>query len=94
KADLTVLSAPQGDVKLSLSETASFPTKTDDEEAYLNLSLLLREADLQECFKLDSQILYREFFLKERLPRELLEKLRPFLIRKRRATLRTHYKGE
>ncbi len=94
QADILSLAAPKGDVKVSLSETEAFPSKTADEDAYMNLSLLARTAALDECFKLDERVLYKEFFLKERLSPELLEKLKEYVIRKRQAILRTRYKHE
>jgi len=94
EADILSLAAPKGDIKVSLAETEVFPSKTADEDAYLNLSLLARQADLEECFKLDERVLYKEFFLKERLTPELLEKLREYVIKRRQTILRTRYRHD
>ncbi|MBN2227110.1 MAG: PD-(D/E)XK nuclease family protein [candidate division Zixibacteria bacterium] len=94
EADILSLASTKGDVKVSLSENEAFPSKTADEDAYMDLSLLAREAGLEECFKLDEKVLYKEFFIKERLTPELLEKLKEYVIRKRQTTLRTRYTHE
>lgn len=92
--DVTNIAAPGGSVKLSSSEADAFPTKTDSEEDYLAIAQLAREANLDECFQLDTNILYKEFFARERLPEELTEKLKKFLIKKRRDVMRAYYKGQ
>ncbi|SYZ72419.1 conserved hypothetical protein [Candidatus Zixiibacteriota bacterium] len=94
ETEVTALTAPEGNVKISFSEADGFPSKTEDEETYLKLSLLAREANLEECFKLDQNVLYKEFFAKERLPQEVQEQLKEFLRRKREIRLTTRFEEE
>ncbi len=94
EADVTNIAADAGSISISVREAETFPTKSDSEDDYLVLSQHAREAALDECFKLDPNILYKEYFARERLPRDLAEKLRKYLIKKRQATLRTYYKGQ
>jgi len=90
--DVTNIIAETGSVKLMVREGAAFPSKSGDEEAFLTISQLAREAGLDESFKLDERALYKEFYSKERLPDDLREKLKKFLIEKRQEILKTYYK--
>jgi CRISPR/Cas system-associated exonuclease Cas4 (RecB family) len=92
--DVTNIAASQGSVTVSSLESESFPTKTDNEEAYLAISLLAREAGLEECFKLDPRVLYKEFFARKRLPGDLEAKFNEYLIKKHQSTVRTYFKGQ
>ncbi|MCX6826692.1 MAG: hypothetical protein NTV06_05425, partial [candidate division Zixibacteria bacterium] len=96
EVDINRLDAPNGHVKLSLSgATEAFPTKTNDEVAYLEISLLTREAGLDECFILDGNILYKEFYLGEKLPEELRKKFQQYIINsKQKFSIRPHYKNQ
>lgn len=93
EVDITNIAATHGSIKVSIYEIETFPTKTDSEEDYLAVSIAVREAGLDECFKLDPKILYEELYAKERLPEDLMEKLRKYLKRKKRGRVRTYYKG-
>jgi len=92
--DITRLEGSGGHIKLSVSESETFPTKSDDENAYYEISALVREAGIEECFKLDQNILYKEFFVREKLPPALKERLQAFLRRKRQAIVRASYEKE
>ncbi len=92
--DVSNLAAPRGSITISSQETQAFPGKTDDEEAYLEISMYIRNAGLDECFKLDQNILYKDFYVREKLPHDLAEKLSKYLVKKRRDTIRTYYKGQ
>ena len=92
--DVTNLAASRGSITWSSQDSKSFPTKTDDEEAYLEISMYARNAGLDECFKLDSGVLYKDFYAKEKLPPDLADKLSKYLVSKRRDTIRTYYKGQ
>ncbi len=82
-ADVTALEAPNGSLKIRKSVSQVFPSKSDDEKAYMEISFLVREAGIEECLKLDQNVLYKEFYAKEKLPHELNEKLQEFLREKR-----------
>ena len=94
KSEVTNIAAPKGSLIIQSSQSDAFPTKTDNSDDYLAISQLTREAGLEECFKLDQNALYKEFYAKEKLPKELAEKLRKYLIKKRRDTIKTYYKGQ
>ncbi len=90
--DITNIMADTGSITLSVRESEAFPTKSGDEEAFLAISQLAREAGLEESFKLDERALYKEFYARERLPGDLKEKLKKYLIKKRQEILKTYYK--
>jgi hypothetical protein len=94
KADLSRLDSDSGHVSVKISESGAFPSKTADEKAFAELSFLVREAGLVECFKLDIGTLYKEFFIKEKLPADLTERLRQYIIRKKKAQVFPKHKTE
>ncbi|HDL03417.1 MAG TPA: PD-(D/E)XK nuclease family protein [candidate division Zixibacteria bacterium] len=91
--DVTNLKAERGSITLHKQEFKTFPGVTDSDEEYLKITMLARDAGLDECFKLDQNILYKEFFAKEKLPSELADKLAKYVISKKRYTVRPYYKG-
>jgi len=93
RADLTTLEGESGALKLSLTERDAFPGKTENEDDFLAISLLARQAGLEECFRLETATLYKEFYARERLEPELKEKLKKYLIRRRQEIIRTRYKN-
>ncbi len=90
--DLAGLEAPHGSVKITISEVESFPSKNESEDDYLEISYMARQAGLEECFKLDQNILYKEFYAKERLPENLADKLKNFLRMKKSSRITANYK--
>ncbi|UCD93766.1 MAG: PD-(D/E)XK nuclease family protein [Candidatus Zixiibacteriota bacterium] len=92
--DVTNVAATEGSVTVSATESESFPTKSDNEKEYLAISLLAREGGLEECFKLDPRVLYKEFFARKRLPEDLEARLKKYLIKKRQSIVRTYFKGQ
>jgi RecB family exonuclease len=82
QADINVLAAPDGHLTVTAKEQIYFPGKTEDEKGYMDLSLLARQADLEECFKLDQNVLYKEFYARGRLSEELTKRLEEYLKRK------------
>jgi RecB family exonuclease len=94
ETDITNIMGDTGSLTLHVKEGEAFPSKSVDEEAFLAISQLAREAGLDESFKLDENVLYKEFYIKERLPEDLKERLKKYLIKKRQETLRTYYKKQ
>jgi len=90
--DLTRLETDRGHIKVTITESEEFPSMTRDNDAFLAISQLLREAGIDTCFKLDVNSLFKELYSKEKLPPELKEKLDRFVIRKRNERLTTSYK--
>lgn len=94
ETDVTNIVAEAGSIKLTVRESEAFPSKSGNEEAFLAISQLAREAGLDESFKLDERVLYKEFYSKERLPGDFKEKLKKYLIKKRQEILKTYYKKQ
>jgi putative RecB family exonuclease len=92
ESGLTVLQASHGSLKVTSTETIGFPSKTADERAYLDLSLMLRGAGLDDCFKLDQNALYRDYYKPQRLPPDLLERLEKYLVRRRSSRISARIK--
>ena len=63
-----------------IAEKEELPGKSRNEDAYVQMSILARDAGLDECFKLEQRVLYKDFLLKDRLPEDLAIKLRELLI--------------
>ena len=91
ETDLMRLDTDLGNIKVTTTESAGFPTKTEDDRAYVQISRIVRDAGLDECFKLEPNVLYKEFFAKEKLDANLMEKLRGFLRTKSSSIIRTSY---
>lgn len=83
ESDLTKLYSAAGELNARFSEGEEFPSKTANSDAYLNLSILARDAGLDEAFKLDQNVLYKEFYRSDKLPPELKQKLGVFLVKKK-----------
>jgi putative RecB family exonuclease len=93
QTELTRLDSKIGHVRVSSSEAEGFPSMSEDENAFVRISVLARQAGLEECFKLDGNALYKEYFLKERLDAGMMEKLRQFLRSRRTDRITASYKG-
>jgi RecB family exonuclease len=92
QTDLTRLDSDRGNVRVTLKEIEEFPSKSRDEKSFTELTMLARDARLDECFKLDQNVLYKEFFRTEKLPPDLMEKMRVYLRRRMQSVLRTSFK--
>ncbi len=89
ESDLTKLYSADGEVNVRFSESEEFPSKTANSDAFLNLSILARDAGLDEVFKLDQNVLYKEFYRADKLPPELKEKMGVFLVKRKSARVTT-----
>jgi RecB family exonuclease len=94
KNEVTSVSADHGTVNVSITETEGFPSKKENEDAYFDISRLVRDADLSECFKLDQNVLFKDFYVKNRLPDDLREKLEEFKRTRKKEVVRTQFKGK
>ena len=90
--EITRLDSDRGNLKVITQETEEFPSKSRDEKVFTALSIIARDADLKECFKLDQNVLYKEFYRTEKLPPDLMQKLQKYLRKKKQSILRTSYK--
>lgn len=91
KTDMSRLDTDTGFLKITSTEKDGFPSKTEDNNTFIKMSQLARAAGLDECFKLEPNVLFKELFAKEKLDKELTEKLSQFVRKKRSDTIRTSY---
>jgi putative RecB family exonuclease len=89
--DISRLDSERGHIKITIKELEEFPTRTADNKAYAEISFLAREAKLDECFKLEPNVLY-SLYAGGRLPENLTEKLRSFLQKKLKKTATPYLK--
>ncbi len=92
KTDMVRLDSDSGFIKITSTEKDGFPTKTEDNKAFMRLSQIARAAGLDECFKLETNILFKELYAKEKLDENLTEQLSQFVRKKRSDIIRTNYK--
>lgn len=80
-ADLEVnrLVCPGGEVTVKPSVKEKFITKTEDAEAFADLSFLVRQYQLDDYFKLDSGALMKDIYAMKRLENDKLVKLEKFV---------------
>ncbi|MBU8934072.1 MAG: PD-(D/E)XK nuclease family protein [candidate division Zixibacteria bacterium] len=71
-----------GYVTVKSSRDEKFVTKTSNPKAFAELSFVARQLELDDYFKLDGPTLMKEVFRKQRLDKESLEKLTPFVVPK------------
>jgi RecB family exonuclease len=91
KTDITRLEGDSGFLKITSTEKEGFPAKTENNQAFAKISLLARNAGLVECFKLEPNVLFKEFYSRKKLDEDLTEKLSIFVRKKRSDILRTSY---
>jgi len=92
KTEMNRLDAVTGFLKITSTEKEGFPTKTEDNQAFIKISQLAREAGLDECFKLEPNVLFKDLYAGKKLDDALMEKLSKFVRKKRSDTIRTNYK--
>lgn len=78
--DLSRIDSESGYVRMTSREKEEFPSMTKNQDAFVAMSELMREAKIDEAFKLDVRALYRDFFAKGFLPDEIMGKLKQYLI--------------
>lgn len=76
---LTGFEGDGGKVKVTLKQTEKFVTKTEDSDSFADLVALARQLNLDEFMTLDSNALYKEGIVKERLPEDAMNRLKEFL---------------
>lgn len=91
KTDMSRLDADTGFIKITSNEKDGFPSKTEDGKAFIKMSQLARSAGLDECFKLEPNVLFKELFAKERLDKSLMDELGKFLRKKRSDRINSSY---
>ena len=70
------------DITVKLATEEKLPTRTDNPNAVAELSQLIRQWGLDECFTLDNTVFLRDVYRKGLLNEEQLKKLSPYLVEK------------
>ncbi len=78
--DISRLDGDLGRINMSLARKDEFVSKSRDEDAFVKLSALSRDLNLEEYFTLDTRSLMKEVYLKKRLPEEQLKLLEEFVV--------------
>ena len=91
KTDMIRLDSDSGYIKITSTEKDGFPSKTEDNKAFVMLSQLARAGGLDECFKLDQNVLFKELYSRAKLDEELTAKLSKFVRKKRSDVIRANY---
>jgi putative RecB family exonuclease len=92
--ELTRLDGEQGYLMVKIAEISGFPSKTKDSKAFMEISYLARQAGLEECFKLEEGVLFKEFYSKGKLPPELKDKLNKYVIVQNKNRITPRYKKD
>lgn len=78
---LSKLSAPAGTVSVTLATEEKLPTKAGDPEAFIELSSLIRQWQIDEAMTIDLRAL-EEIYRKQRLSAEQQEAIRKYFVKK------------
>ena len=91
---LDTLAGRDADIAVRSSQEEQFAGKSADPQAFIQLTKLVRDWQLDECFTLDTRALMKEFFRTERLSREQLDELRKYVVSREshRVTIRRRRK--
>ena len=79
---LQKLAGTTADITVKLGTEEKLPTKTENPNAVAELSQLVRQWGLDECFTLDNTVFLRDIYKKGRLSDEQLAKLSTYLAEK------------
>ncbi len=80
--DISRFESALGKITVRLARKEKFITKSDDAQAFAELTALSRELKLDDYFVLDGNGLMRDVFSKKRLPDELLNLLKKYVVEK------------
>lgn len=94
--DVSRFDGDLGRVNVSLATKEEFITKTQDGEAFAELSALSRQLGLEDYFALDTRALMKEVYQKRRLAEEQLKLLEKFVleVERSRVTARLNVESE
>lgn len=82
--NVSVFPGSVADLSVSVQNIEQFITKTADQEANADLNALARQLGFEDAFTLDENILYKEYYSKQRIPESAREALQRFLIMRER----------
>ena len=93
---LDKLAGRDADIAVKSSQDEQFVGKSADPQAFIQLTKLVRDWQLDECLTLDTRALMKEFYRTERLSPEQLDELRKYVVSKksRRVTIRRRRKAD
>lgn len=77
--DVTRISGSAADVSVRIKPEQKLPTKTGDPDRYAELSFLIAQWGLEECFTLDGRLLLKEIYDKGRLSEDRRQKLEEYI---------------
>jgi RecB family exonuclease len=88
------LAGRDADIAVRSAQEEQFAGKSADPQAFIQLTKLVRDWQLDECFTLDTRALMKEFFRTERLSPERLDELRKYVVSREshRVTIRRRRK--
>ena len=92
--DLSRFDGDLGKVTVSMSRKDEFISRTRDQMAFAQLSALCRKLELDEYFALDARSLMKEVYQKKRLPDDVLNQLREFVIEVERSRVAAKLNAE
>ena len=78
--ELDKLVTPDGDLRVRIVTEEKFPTRSRDNAAFMELSMLARQWGLDECFRLDERALMKDVYKKGRLDDDQRRHLESFVI--------------
>lgn len=85
------LTGSEGEVSVKISRSEKFITKTEEPQAFAELTGLVRKIGFEEYFKLDEKALMKEIYQKERLTPELLETFKKYVVVKEDKRVTPHH---
>ncbi|UCE23436.1 MAG: PD-(D/E)XK nuclease family protein [Candidatus Zixiibacteriota bacterium] len=92
--DLSRFDGDSGKVTVSVSRKDEFISKTRDQKAFAQLSALCRKLQLDEYFSLDARGLMKEVYQKKRLPDDILNQLKEFVVEVERSRVTAKLNAE
>lgn len=84
---LTKLVGSGCDILVRTVAEDKLPTKTSDAGKFADLTFLVRQWGLEECFSLDGRVLLRDFFKRGRLTESQAKELEEYITRSERSTV-------
>jgi acetone carboxylase gamma subunit len=79
---LSTLEGATGKINVKIDRKEKFVTKSEDGQAFADLSHLAREWQLDDYFVLDTHALMKELYQKKRLSTKQLETLKRYVLEK------------
>ena len=88
------LAGSEADIKVRVVDEEKLITKTEDPRKFADLSHLVRQWDVDECFKLDNSFVMKQLLQKGKLSPEQQQKLGEYINSRRSSTVRVVKKSK